>query len=167
MKIILSKTVKNLGGKNDIVKVKNGYAKNFLLPKKMAIPATKGAIKNLKFLKQKKKKKKKDLLKNAEAIIAGIEKEKFEIKAKAGEKNKLFGSVTNSDIAELLSRKTGFSIGKEAVKLEKEIKILGKYKVKVNITPKVSTKINLEIKKDDKEKKKAGGEKDKKKQKKK
>jgi len=136
MKVILRKNFEQLGQIGDIVDVKNGYARNFLIPRNIAYAAQKG---NLKALEEEKKsllKKKQKELTAAEKIAAELEKVSVTIPVKVGEEDKIFGTVTNQMIADSLKEK-GFDIEKRKIEIPEAIKSLGIYSVNIKIHPNV------------------------------
>ncbi|MFW6034815.1 MAG: 50S ribosomal protein L9 [Halothermotrichaceae bacterium] len=130
MKVILTKDVKKLGNKGDIVKVSGGYARNFLIPKGMAKEATDGNVSHLKHKKKIKKRKENEKVEEARKMADDLEKKTFEFSVKAGENGRLFGSVTTKDIAEK-AKKAGYDIDKRKIDLDDHIKSLGVHKVSV------------------------------------
>jgi len=144
MKVIFLQDVKGSGKKGEILNVSDGYAHNFLFPKKLAEMATNLAVNSL--MGQK----------NAEVFRKNTEKEaalelskqikglSIELKIKAGEKGKMFGSVTSKEIAEVLN-KQGYQIDKKKIILESPIKNLGQYKVEIKLYPDVTTSFIVNI----------------------
>ena len=137
MKVILKKDFQNLGEAADIVNVKDGYARNYLLPQGFAEVATEGAIanreKNIARIKAKQEK----LHQEALALVAEIEKlEKLELSARAGESGKLFGTITTKKLSEELAAK-GFSVDRKSIILDAPINKIGEYKMTLKITSKV------------------------------
>lgn len=145
MKVILLKDVKNLGKKDDIVDVAEGYARNFLIPRKLAQVATPGGIKQVeqeqKALEKRKAKERQEAMEMAEKLS----KTSTVLKVKAGEKGKLFGSITSKDIAEALSSQHGLKIDKRKVELTEPIKSLGDYEVSIKLAPEIEAKITVKI----------------------
>ena len=142
MKVILRQNFEPLGQIGDIVEVKDGYALNYLLPRKIAYAALKG---NLRALEEEKKtvaKKSEQELRDAEAIAVELEKTSITIPVQVGEEDKIFGTVTTQMIADALSEKS-FKIDKRKVELEEQIKTLGIYSVNIKLHPKVSSKIKV------------------------
>ena len=142
MKVILRQNFEPLGQIGDIIDVKNGYAINYLLPRKIAYAALKG---NLRALEEEKKtvaKKSEQELRDAEAIAVELEKTSITIPVQVGEEDKIFGTVTAQMIADALSEKN-FKIDKRKVELEEQIKTLGIYSVNIKLHPKVSSKIKV------------------------
>ncbi|MBQ7450260.1 50S ribosomal protein L9 [bacterium] len=137
MKVILKKDFQNLGEAADIVNVKDGYARNYLLPQGFAEIATEGAIanreKNIARIKAKQEK----LHQEALALVAEIEKlEKLELSARAGESGKLFGTITTKKLSEELAAK-GFNVDRKSIILDAPINKIGEYKMTLKITSKV------------------------------
>ncbi len=142
MKIILRQDVETVGKAGDIVEVKNGYARNYLIPQGLALEATKG---NLKRFEQEKKSL--ELQKNREKKAAEKEAEKLNdtsitISVSVGEEDKLFGSVTSQDIANALEEK-GFKLDKRKIHLDEPIKALGIYSVPIKLHPEVEAKVKV------------------------
>lgn len=144
MQVILKDNVKDLGHIGDMVNVKDGFARNFLIPKGLAVEAN---PKNLKALEHEKRKIQ-ELVKKAksaaEDLASKVSGTSITIKAKSGEEDKLFGSVTAMDIANAL-KKEGLEIDKKKIVLEEPIKRLGNYTVNVKIHQDVSAQLNIEI----------------------
>lgn len=144
MKVILKEDVKNLGTMGQIVNVADGYARNFLIPKGLAIEANPKNIKSMEHIKRTINEKAKKIKNSAQELADKISKMKLAIKAKAGEEGKLFGSVTQMDIAELL-KSEGIEIDKKKIYLEEPIKRLGTYTISIKIHPEISAQLNLEV----------------------
>lgn len=132
MKVILRDNMDNLGTAGSIVKVKDGYARNFLIPRNFAIPATKNNLKAFEHEKRVLESKRSKLRKEAETTKTKLEKVSCSIARKVGEQDKLFGSVTAIDI-EKAFRSEGFEIDKKNILLEEPIKALGVYTVQIRI----------------------------------
>ncbi len=145
MKVILNEDVNNLGAKGEVVKVADGYARNYLIPRDLAEEATPSALKRWERVqKERENKKKKDI------VHANKQKEKLEgitleLKVKAGEKGRLFGSVTTKDLSKALADQ-GFIIDRRKISLQENIKELGLHTVPVKLHPEV--KVSLEVKVD-------------------
>ena len=147
MKIILLKDVKDLGKQGDIVEASDGYARNFLFPRKLAEVATAG---NLHIINQKKENERKIKLQETEAaqkIADQMRNKELIIKNKVGENGRLFGAITNKDIAELVNKTFGTQIDKKKV-LVNTIKLVGSYDVEVKIYPEISSKLKVTIQED-------------------
>jgi|TARA_Y100000385_G_scaffold52307_1_gene49453 large subunit ribosomal protein L9 len=145
MDVLLKKDVERLGSKDEIVTVKNGYGRNFLIPKKIAILATSSVKKmHSETLKQRAHKYNK-LKDEASDALAKLTKKKFIVPAKVGENGKIFGSVTNIQLADALNNE-GFSVERKNIKiLEKNIKSIGTYEAEISLHKEVSGKITFEV----------------------
>lgn len=146
MKVILNKDVKGLGKKGDVVEASDGYARNFLIPKKVASEATEGNVKSLNMKKRAEEEKLKEELNDAKKLAKVLEGVKVEIYTKAGEGGRLFGSVTSKEIAENLKKKFKIDIDKRKINLKDPIKTLGTTNVEVKIHPKVKAKLSVNVK---------------------
>ena len=145
MEVILQQDVKNLGKKGDIVKVAEGYGRNFLLPRGLAIEATPGNVKQIKQEKQVEQQKQDRVLKEAQEIAKKIGGQTLKFATKVGESGKLFGSINSQDIAERLLKEYKVEIEKRKVELAEPIKSLGTYPVTIRIHPKVKTEIIVQV----------------------
>lgn len=145
MEVILKQDVKGLGYKNDIVKVKNGYGRNFLIPQRIAVLATEGnkkmqaeEIKQSSFKEQK-------LRNEATALAAKFADVTVKVGAKAGESGKIFGSVTNIQLADAL-KKAGYEVERKNIEMNEEaIKALGSYSAKVRLFKEITATVNFEV----------------------
>ncbi len=142
MKVILRKDVETIGKAGEIVEVKNGYARNYLIPKGLALEASKGNVKRFE-----QEKKSLELQKNREKKAAEKEAEKLNdtsitISVSVGEEDKLFGSVTSQDIANALEEK-GFALDKRKILLDEPIKALGIYSIPIKLHPEVEAKVKV------------------------
>jgi large subunit ribosomal protein L9 len=144
MDLILREEVPNLGRRGDVVQVKNGYGRNFLLPRKLAVPLTEG---NRKVVEQQKaaglKREAKEKA-EAEQLAAMLEQAKLSFARKAGETGVLFGSVTSHDVADALEAK-GFQIDRRKVLLEDPIKQLGEFAVPVRLHRDVTVSVAVQV----------------------
>ncbi|MFA5244671.1 MAG: 50S ribosomal protein L9 [Pedobacter sp.] len=144
MELILKQDIKNLGEKDDVVTVKPGFGRNYLIPKGYAILATESAKKvlaeNLKQAAFKQDKIKKD----ADAIAARLEGVKLSIGAKAGESGKIFGSVNTIQIADAL-KKEGFDVDRRRITFDTEPKFVGEYTANLNLHKEVKVKVPFEV----------------------
>lgn len=144
MKVILKEDVKNLGRMGETVSVKPGYARNFLLPKGLAMEAT---IKNQQLAEELKKQVSLKLIKqkeDAQAAVQRLSGVALEIKAKTGEEGKLFGSVTSMNIEEGLKAQ-GIEIDRKKILLEEPIKKTGEYEVQIKLHPEVTATIKVNV----------------------
>lgn len=145
MDVLLKKDVERLGSKDDIVSVKNGYGRNFLIPKGIAILATSSVKKmHAETLKQRAHKDNK-LKDEANEALAKMAKKTFIVPAKVGENGKIFGSVTNIQLADVLN-KEGFKVERKNIKiLTNNIKSVGTYEAEISFHKEVSGKISFEV----------------------
>ncbi|HOB08307.1 MAG: 50S ribosomal protein L9 [Limnochordia bacterium] len=145
MEVILQQDVKGLGKKGDVVKVADGYGRNFLLPRGLAVPATAGNLKQVDLEKESQKQKRERELKEAQEVAARIQGQKLQIATKVGESGKLFGSITSQEIAERLKKQYKVEIDKRKIELEEPIKSVGKHQVKIRIHPQVQVEIIVQV----------------------
>lgn len=145
MKVILNQDVKGQGKKGDLVEVSDGYARNFLLPKNLAIPATKENINVLKGQQESREYRHQKELEEAQQTAKKIEEIKVTLKAKAGDNGKLFGSVTSKDVAQALTNEHHIKIDKKKFVLPDGIKSLGTTVVDIKIYPGVSAKLKVVV----------------------
>ncbi len=146
MEVILRKDVQNIGEAGDIVTVKDGYARNFLLPQNLAEKATKGAIENREQNIARIKAKQEKL--HAEALELAKKFEDLgviELDAKAGESGKLFGTVTTKKLAEEIKEKLGYEIDRKNIALDAPINKLGTFSMMIKLTSKVKANLNINI----------------------
>jgi large subunit ribosomal protein L9 len=147
MQIILQEDIDKLGHRGDIVTVKPGYARNFLLPRKMAVEATSGNMKALERIRKSLAKKTATELEAAQKQAALINGVSLHFTRKTGENDQLFGSVTTGDIADALAAQ-GFKIDKRQIQLKEAIKALGEYPVTVKIFRDVTAEIKVHVEKE-------------------
>jgi large subunit ribosomal protein L9 len=147
MQIILQEDVEKLGTRGEVVEVKEGYARNFLLPRKLALEASAGNMKRLEKMRavfaKKEAVEKGDAQKLAE-LLAGVS---LELTRKAGETDQLFGSVTSADISEALAAQ-GFTVEKRKIALAEPIKLIGEYEVPLKLHREVGATVKLTVKKE-------------------
>ncbi len=144
MEIILLQDVQNLGYKDDVVKVKNGYGRNFLIPQGKAILATPSAKKQLEESLKQRAHKLAKIKADAEALAAKLNGVSLQIGAKTSATGTIFGSVNNIQIAEALA-KQGFDIDRKIIYINDNVKELGSYKATVKLHKEVSAEINFEV----------------------
>jgi large subunit ribosomal protein L9 len=144
MKVILRDDVKNVGKMGQVIDVADGYARNYLVPRGLAIEANTKNIKSLEHEKRIIGEKAKKIKNSAEDLADKISTITLTIKANAGEEGKLFGSVTTMDIAELLKNE-GIEIDKKKISLDEPIKRLGSYSVNVKVHPEISAQLAVEV----------------------
>ena len=144
MKVILREDVEKLGKAGDVVKVADGYGRNYLIPRQLALLANLRNMKTLEHDRRVIETRAKKARKAAEDVAASISGMTLSIPARAGEEGKLFGAVTSRDIAEALEAK-GVKVDRKAVQLEEPIKQLGDYKVKIRIAAEVVSEISVTV----------------------
>ena len=149
MELILKEDVENLGFKDDLVVVKNGYGRNFLIPQGKAVLATSSAKKVLAEKIKQSQNKQKEAISEAQKVVKKLEKLELKISAKSLESDKLFGSVTSAEIAKELSS-NGFEIEKKCIQLSSNIKKTGAYIAKIRLHREVYFDLNFEVIKSDK-----------------
>jgi len=149
MDVILQKDVKNLGSKGDVVKVAEGYGRNYLIPRGLAIEATDKNMAELKMKKKQQKKREERELQEAQNIARKIDDKRLVLKVKAGEKGRLFGSITTKDIAEKIQSDYGVELDKRKIELAQPIRTLGNYRVEIKIHPGVIATLNVVVEKQD------------------
>ena len=142
MKIILKENVEKLGDKNEIVDVKDGYARNYLFPKNLALKATKSNVNVIKELEKVKEKKEKSVTRTAQKLADKLKNISITVSTEAGEDEKIFGSVTTQQIAELLDEK-GFKIDKHQIIIETPIKNLGVFNISIKIHKEITAEVKL------------------------
>lgn len=148
MKVILKEDVQNLGQQGDVVEVKSGYARNYLMPQKLAILFTKQqkkSIEEAQRVEERKLEREKDQL---ESVLKQVEDLSLSLKMQSEEDSKLFGSVTKLDIVKLL-KENGITIDKKYVDLPSPIKTLGEHKVNIMFTKEMSASFTLTVEKED------------------
>lgn len=144
MQVILKEDVRDLGLIGDVVNVKDGYARNFLIPKGLAIEASSRNIKALEHEKKKIQEHMKRAKTKAEELASRLSSTIITIKAKIGEGDKLFGSVTAMDIAGALARE-GINIDRKRIMLEEPLKRAGTYAINIKVHPEVSAQLNISV----------------------
>ncbi|MBH1940703.1 50S ribosomal protein L9 [Mobilitalea sibirica] len=145
MEVILIQDVKSLGKKGEIVKVNDGYARNFILPKKLGLEATKQNLNDLKLQKAAEEKKQKELLDEAKEQAKKLEEITVKLSIKAGEGGKTFGSVSTKEIASAVKEQYGFDLDKKKLQLSDPIKNAGSYTVPVKLHPQVTAEMKVKV----------------------
>jgi large subunit ribosomal protein L9 len=147
MEVILKEDVPKLGHRGEVVKVAEGYGRNFLLPKKLAIEATAANRAVIEQMKQSAVRKSAVEKADADALAKQLDGTALSFQRKAGEKDHLFGSVTSSDIAEALERK-GFNIDRRKIQLDEPLKSIGEFEVAVRLHRDVTSKVKVTVEKE-------------------
>ncbi len=145
MKILLQKPVENLGEPGEIVQVADGYARNYLIPRGYASPATPGAVKHAERLKSVQAERVRRAQGEAEALAARLAKTPVRIQAQAGEDGRLFGSITAHHIAEQVEAQLGERIDHRQIRLDQPIRSLGAHTVSVHLHPEVDASITVDV----------------------
>lgn len=145
MKVILLEDVKSVGKKGEIVNASEGYAKNFLIPRKLGVEANASNLNDIKLKKQSEDKRKAEELAEAKELKAKIEEKTVKIPVKTGDNGKLFGSVTNKEIAVALEEQAGIKVDKKKIVLDDQIKMVGEKTVVIKIHPQVSAELKVAI----------------------
>lgn len=145
MKVILKADIKGVGKKDEVINVSDGYARNFLFPKKLAVEATEGNLRVLEEQKAKEAEKKREEIKAAQELAKKLATLMVEVAVKVGDNGKIFGSVTSKDIADALKKQHNIDIDKKKIDLPEAIKIAGVYTVDVKVYPEVTGKLKVSI----------------------
>lgn len=143
MKVILLGELKGKGGEGDVVEVAQGFAENYLFPNRMALPATKGNIKQLEERRHNIEKREAKRIADAEALKAAIDGKSVTVDAKIGEEGQLFGSVTPAQIAEAIKAELGVEVDRKRVGRGNAIKTSGKHEVEVNFYREISATVTV------------------------
>jgi len=145
MQVILIKDVDNLGGKDEIANVKNGYARNFLFPTKQAVEATSSNLKQLEERLKAKAKKEAAMLAEITKVISVLTSSPIKLTAKTGTSNKIFGTITSLQVTRAIREQKGYEIDRRRITLPEEIKELGSYKATIDFGNGQNTEIDIEI----------------------
>ncbi len=145
MRIILQKEVEKLGQAGDIVQVADGYARNFLIPRGLAAPATKGAVDHAERLRRGAEERERREKGDAEELGASLSKTPIRIASQAGEDGRLFGSITGQHVAEEISRQLQTPLDHRRVRLEEPIRSLGVHQVRVHLHPEVDASVTVDV----------------------
>jgi large subunit ribosomal protein L9 len=145
MKIILQKPVDKLGVPGDVVEVADGYARNYLMPRGLAVKATKGGVKHVESLQRAHTVRVNEEKAEAEQLAQKLIASPVQVSAHAGEEGKLFGSVTASDVAEAIDRQLGVRIDRHDVHLDEPIRSVGVHEVRVHLFAEVDPVISVEV----------------------
>lgn len=145
MKVILSSDVDKLGRKGDVITVADGYARNFLVPKGLAMVASKGSLKQADLMQRARAEKDEREKQEAAAKVASLAASPVYISARAGEGGRLFGSVTNSDVARAIEDQLEEKIDRRDIRLDDPIRTLGTHQVEVNLHAEVNALVTVEV----------------------
>lgn len=145
MKIILLQDEKKLGKKGDIIEASEGYARNFILPKKLGVEATPKNINDLKLKKANEDKLAKEHLEAARTLAAKLEEKPVEVKIRAGEGGKTFGSVSTKEIAAACKTQCDIELDKKKIVLPEPLRSFGSYEVAVKLHPQVTGKLTVKV----------------------
>ena len=145
MKIILQKPVDKLGAPGDIVEVADGYARNYLMPRGMAVKATKGGVRHVESLKRAHASRTNKAKAEAEQVASRLIGTPIKISAHAGEEGRLFGSVTVSDIADAIGTQAGIRVDRHDVHVDEPIRSVGTHEVRVHLFAEVDPVISVEV----------------------
>ena len=145
MKVILLEDVKALGKKGDLVEVNNGYARNFILPKKLGVEATCKNINDLKLQKAHQDKVAAEQLAAAKALAEDLAEKSVEVKMKVGEGGKTFGAISTKEIAAAAKEQLDMELDKKKISVDEPIKSLGVHNVKIKLHPKVTATLKVKV----------------------
>lgn len=145
MEIILIQDVDNLGAANEVVKVKNGYARNFLLPRKMAIENSPSNNKQLQERLKQVRKKEELMLAQINSVIAKLQEGPLRLGAKTGTSGKIFGSVTSLQLSRAIREQKGFEIDRKKITLPEEVKEIGSYKAQIDFGNGKTAEVDFEV----------------------
>jgi large subunit ribosomal protein L9 len=145
MKIILQKEIEKLGAPGDVVSVADGYARNFLIPKGLAMAASKGAVRHAERLKKAHHERTAKAVQEAQELAGRLSARTLRLSAKAGEEGRLFGAITAADLANELERVAGTPIDRKRIHLDHPIKSVGMHEVVVHLHPEVDAAVSVEI----------------------
>jgi large subunit ribosomal protein L9 len=145
MQVILIQDVDNLGGANELVTVRNGYARNFLIPQKKAIEASSGNLKQMEERQKQKSKKEAKLLSEINSVIDKLKEGPLKIGAKTGTSGKIFGSVTSLQISRAIRDQKGFEIDRKRIHITDEVKELGMHKASIDFGNGNNTEVEFDV----------------------
>lgn len=145
MKVILKQDVDNLGDAGDIVEVADGYGNNYLVPRGLAMRATRGAVADAQAIARARRRRAARTLAEADEQRAALEARPVQVGAKAGEDGTLYGSVGNTAVAEAIRNQLGITVDKRRVLMERPLKALGAYEIPVRLHPEVTATVQVEV----------------------
>lgn len=147
MKLVLTQDVQHVGKKHDLVEVKRGYGRNYLLPRGLATIATPGLVAQIKVVQSKRDERKQKMTAQAKELAQRIKDVELVFDAKVTKKGALFGSISRSDIVAELAKKIDFKVDPEAILMDAPIKVIGKHRLKVQLSPEVDAVLLVNVKK--------------------
>ncbi len=145
MQVILIQDVNNLGGANELVNVKNGYGRNFLIPSKLAVEANSSNLKQLEERRKQLAKKEEKLLAEFKSVVAVLQQSPLKIGAKTGTSGKIFGSVTSVQIVRAIREQKGYEIDRRRIQIIDDVKELGNYKAKIDFGKGQEVEVDFEV----------------------
>lgn len=145
MQIILIQDVNNLGGANEVVAVKNGYARNFLIPQKMAVEASPGNLKQLEERLKQIRKKEEKMMAEINQVITVLKSGPLKIGAKTGTSGRIFGAVTNVQVSRAIREQRGYEVDRRKIHIVDEIREIGSYKAKVDFGNGHEAEVDLDV----------------------
>jgi len=145
MKILLTRNVDNIGKAGQVKTVADGYARNYLIPKGLAVVATEGALKQAETVRKAEEKRQAQLFAQAQAVAAQLEATTLKFHAKAGETGKLYGSITTADIVEAIQAERGIEIDKRKIDLRDPIRMVGTHQVPVKLATDLVAKVKVVV----------------------
>lgn len=145
MRVLLLKDLQNLGKAGEVVTVAEGYARNYLIPRRLAEPASPGKLQELERIRRQREKKAEDTVRRAAETAASLKDATVRVRVKTGEGGKLFGAVTGKDIAAALEKEFGIALDKKQIMLDAPLKETGTYPVGVRLAPGVTVKIKVTV----------------------
>lgn len=145
MELILLKDVEKLGDANSIVKVRDGYGRNYLIPKKLAVVANDGNRRMLEELKRQTAVKEQKMVAKLEAMMDRFKNTTIKVGAKVGQSEKIFGSVTNVQLAEAIKKQLGVEIDRKKINMPEEVKTLGSYTASISLQGENKVDVNFEV----------------------
>jgi large subunit ribosomal protein L9 len=144
MKVLLLQDVEKLGHEGEVVTVRDGYGRNYLIPKGLAIQATPSVLKDLAERQRQQARKRARLREEAERLAAELAKTEVTIRAKVGEENRIFGTVTATQVAEYLAHQ-GFEIDRRRIEMPEDIRMLGVYTARIRLHPEVIATVKIRV----------------------
>jgi large subunit ribosomal protein L9 len=145
MKVLLRSDVSGVGRRGDIVTVSSGHARNFLMPRGLAVPASDGTVRQSESMKRARQLREVADRESAQAIANELASRTITVSAKAGNEGRLFGSVTSADIAAAVAAQTGMTIDRKGIQIDEPIRTIGEHRVAVELFPEVTGTVTLSV----------------------